>query len=559
MVNDIVLGSSLKENLLSINRTQRTLDSTTLRLATGLKVNSALDNPQNFFTAGSLDNRANDLQRLLDGISQDIQTVKEAEIGVTALTKLIEQADSIAQQALELNLQASTEAKVVGDVNLRSAGFVASLAGVNVGDQIVISFRDADTITNFPPLNAVTINATTTVDNLVADINAINIGLTNPAVRASVNKNGQLEIAGLNNNIVNIEFDAAGATPDSVNLALANDLGFGDSAKLLADGFGANEVHLTIIAQRKLTSFQLFVAATDVVAQRSDRISLLEGANNTSLFLGLNSVADIFEIGVNGDARQNIVLDGTQTIQGLIDNINNNANLSGRLQADFIEETGQITIEAIDPEIESIETALTSDGVAFANFGFTHALPLRIGNSDADSIFLGAAGGPTGAQIAQLERDFNAVLTQIDGITEDANYRGINLLKGDNLTSFFNEDRSNFLLIEGVDFTFSGLGFESPRLSTIAGAQLSIDSARQALDTVRNFGQSITNDLSIIQNRRSFAERTINTLKAGADDLTVADQNKEGANLLAAQTRQALAITVLSLVGQQQSAILRIF
>jgi flagellin-like hook-associated protein FlgL len=88
---------------------------------------------------------------------------------------------------------------------------------------------------------------------------------------------------------------------------------------------------------------------------------------------------------------------------------------------------------------------------------------------------------------------------------------------------------------------------------------VSIDQSRAALLDVRNFGQSIANDLAIIQTRRDFTEQTINTLNAGADDLTVADQNEEGANLLALQTRQALGTTSLSLAAQSQQSVLRLF
>ncbi|GJL84906.1 MAG: hypothetical protein DHS20C02_06810 [Micavibrio sp.] len=560
MANNIVLGSSLKDNLLSIVNTQRALDRTTLRLATGLKVNSALDNPQNFFAAHSLDSRASDLQRLLDGIGQSVQTIKEAEIGTQALSKLIEQADSVAQQAVELTGQTPTEGRLVGDVDLRSLGDLTSQAGINVGDQLVFSFRDPDTILPyFPVLRQVTFAAGDTADSLVANINAINNVLPEPAIRASLTKNGSLEISSINGDILNVEFDAAGATPDSTNLALANQLGFGDVAQLLGDGFGQNEVQATVVAGRQLTSFQLFDTATNRVAQRSDRLSQLEGANNTLLFFGLNAAADTFQIGVDGGQAQSIVIDGNRTIQGLIDAINNNPSLSNSLEADFNEETGQLIIRAIDPTVESIETGLSSNAITLAFFGFNVGAPIYLVNTDTDSIRLGSVAGPAAEQIAQLESDYDNILEQIDGIAEDAHFRGINLLKEDDLVTFFNEDRNNSLITEGVDFTASGLGFDTANFNTNAGAVLAVGHANAALNVVRDFGQSIANDLSVVQTRRSFTEKTINTLKAGADDLTVADQNKEGANLLAVQTRQALAVTVLSLVGQQQSAILRIF
>ena len=75
MSSDVVLTSALRTNLQSLQNTQRLIDETQLKLATGLSVNSALDNPQNFFAAQNLDNRANDLNRLLDGIGQSVRTI----------------------------------------------------------------------------------------------------------------------------------------------------------------------------------------------------------------------------------------------------------------------------------------------------------------------------------------------------------------------------------------------------------------------------------------------------------------------------------------------------
>lgn len=79
------------------------------------------------------------------------------------------------------------------------------------------------------------------------------------------------------------------------------------------------------------------------------------------------------------------------------------------------------------------------------------------------------------------------------------------------------------------------------------------------MESVRGFGSTLANNLSIIQTRRDFTQNTINTLRAGADDLTVADQNEEGANLLALQTRQQLGVTSLSLAAQSQQSVLRLF
>jgi flagellin len=108
---DVTLTAALRSNLLSLQGTQRLLDSTQLRLATGLKVNSALDNPSAFFAAQSLNNRAGDLSNLLDGMGQAVQTLKAADEGIKSLTSLLEQAQAVATEVKD-TLSADTAADV---------------------------------------------------------------------------------------------------------------------------------------------------------------------------------------------------------------------------------------------------------------------------------------------------------------------------------------------------------------------------------------------------------------------------------------------------------------
>ncbi len=87
---DITLTSSVRQNLLSLQSTAELLSRTQGRLATGNKVNSALDNPTNFFTAASLEARSSDINNLLDGISNGVQIIQAANTGITSLQKLVD-------------------------------------------------------------------------------------------------------------------------------------------------------------------------------------------------------------------------------------------------------------------------------------------------------------------------------------------------------------------------------------------------------------------------------------------------------------------------------------
>ncbi|MBB5047543.1 hypothetical protein HNR60_002300 [Rhodopseudomonas rhenobacensis] len=111
-MSNVVLSASVRQNLLSLQSTADLLSTTQNRLASGKKVNTALDNPTNFFTAAGLDSRASDINNLLDGIGNGVQILQAANTGITSLQKLIDTAKSIANQALQSNVGYSTKSNV---------------------------------------------------------------------------------------------------------------------------------------------------------------------------------------------------------------------------------------------------------------------------------------------------------------------------------------------------------------------------------------------------------------------------------------------------------------
>jgi flagellin len=111
-MSGIVLSASVRQNLLSLQSTADLLATTQNRLATGKKVNTALDNPTNFFTAQSLDARAGDINNLLDGIGNGVQVLQAANTGITSLQKLVDTAKSLANQALQTAVGYSTKSNV---------------------------------------------------------------------------------------------------------------------------------------------------------------------------------------------------------------------------------------------------------------------------------------------------------------------------------------------------------------------------------------------------------------------------------------------------------------
>ncbi len=188
---------------------------------------------------------------------------------------------------------------------------------------------------------------------------------------------------------------------------------------------------------------------------------------------------------------------------------------------------------------------------------------------------------------------------QIENLVDDATYQGLNLLNStaSKLTVRFSEKTDSKLEVGGTDFNSSAffmdsagaaVGSEANNATLVGGvvsgalgfdANLSVfdfddasalasfngmaDAAITRLDktvsNLRSKSATLANNVAIMQVRSDFTKDYVTTLESGAGKLTVADLNKEGANLLALQTRQQLGIQALSFAGQSEQSILRLF
>jgi flagellin len=375
-MSDIVLSAGIRANLLSLQNTANLISTTQQRLATGLKVNSALDNPIAYFTASALNASATNLANLLNSVSNAVQTVQAASGGIASITKLVQSAQAIVQQAQQ---SAATTAVNTGTVSgLTGASSFAVVA--------------AHTITISDGVTTATVNSAGNV-TVQQIINAVN------------------STAGLN---VNAELSANGS--------------------LLLEATGANVI----------------------------------------------------------------------TVGG------------------------------------------TSTAAELAQFG------LAAGTT--------AAGSLNGTRTS-FATQYNQLLAQVGQLASDAGFNGVNLLAGQSLQVIFNATATSSLALAGVNFNAAGLGvsqaagnFQTNTALANAASQLTA-----ALTTLQNQSASFGTNLSVMQTRQSFMSSIINTLQTGASNLTLADTNQEGANLLALQTRQSLAQTALSLAAQSQNSVLRLF
>lgn len=574
MSSDVVLTASLRQNLTSLQSTQQLLDQTQFRLSTGRRVNSAVDDPQNFFAARSLDNRASDLSRILDTIGQSLSSVEQATNGVDGIETLVDQALAVANQAADAANSASGNIQIVGDTDVSGIDTLTDLASIDGGNAETLTFTitDPDDPSNNINLGGgvVTINGAGSIDELIGDINDLNNTVRaqggDDVIKASLTAAGRIQIDVLNGGNLDINFTDGGAST-SDGTALARDLGLEPFINAVDAGTGtagnALTARITQLAGNAVT-LNFFDNGTGTTpgtaAERTDALNALRNSKNALQFSG--DAVDKIQIRINGDtALQTTGSSVTGTLQAFIDNINDDNSVNNLIQASYDETTGRFSIRAIDSSVETIELVGLDGGgganTVIQNTGLGPALTVNDTANNTGTLAFDLGGAAS--DLAQAESDFNTLLTQIDELVSDAEFRGTNLLQGDSLTTFFNEDRSNSLVTQGLDISSVGIGLQAAQLDSAEAANRLVDDVIAARTTVRGFGQRLSNDLAILSTRESFTSATINTLEGASGKLVNADQNEEGARLLALQTRQQLGVTSLSLASQSQQSVLRLF
>lgn len=233
---------------------------------------------------------------------------------------------------------------------------------------------------------------------------------------------------------------------------------------------------------------------------------------------------------------------------------NQRANLLNGLK-DNINEAIQ-TVKATDKAVNAITQMIE------AMRGQLTQARNALGNATASGTLLsGAAVG------------YNELLSQINNLVTDSKYKGVTFL--DSTTTLqvnFNEEGKTNLQMKGFDGSSSGLGLSGgtsvgTTVTGITSGHISTNTAinnveeklNTALATLRKESSTLAGNLSILSIRQNFISEMVNTLTEGADKLTLADTNEEGANMLMLQTRQALGTTSLSLASQAAQSVLRLF
>ncbi len=530
-MSGIVLSASVRQNLLSLQSTADLLATTQNRLSTGKKVNTALDNPTNFFTAQSLDNRASDINNLLDGIGNGVQVLQAANTGITSLQKLVDSAKSVANQALQAAVGYSQKSQVT----------TAVITGATTDD----------------------IRGTATYSNATLAGTAVNNNLTVPAAITAATK---LVSATNSDTLATTPTGVINVNGKTISFSTSQTTSTTDSAGNVTLGTGAGS---TLTVGDLLTAIDGITGATTASTVSAGALQISTGINQdlnisgsglaafgltagtTARTVATPSPLDglTLTIGATGNGTATNITFGSGT--GKVKSLNDlNAALSANNLQASLSAGGALTIS-------------TTNDAASATIG-------TIGGTAAASgkLFNGLAGSapvqdPNGlANRANLVSQYNNILDQITTTAQDASYNGINLLNGDQLKLTFNETGSSTLKIQGVTFDASGLNLTKLVAGTDfidnASANATLKTLNNASGLLRTQASTLGSNLSIVQIRQDFSKNLINVLQTGSSNLTLADTNEEAANSQALSTRQSIAVSALALANQSQQSVLQL-
>ncbi|PVB59284.1 flagellin [Labrenzia sp. 011] len=498
-MGDVTLSSAVRANLSSLQSTADMMSSVQNKLATGLEVNSALDNPSNFFTASGLNARANDLSTLLDDMGQVVQTLKAADEGISSITNLVESAKAKANQALQT--QSQYERKQFASqynellTQIEDLAKDSSYKGKNLlaGDG-----NDLTAIFNEDSTSKLTVGA----------VDYTNVGLS----------------TGLN--LSELE-EGTGATTSF-------QLQGGKTTITLTDGASTLNSSSVLSESNAISSTTTlsFVDDTGTApAALAGAGSLTAGATVQDLVDSFNDIA-----GVRAEFDDNT---GELTVYS---------------DEDFHITDGSVTATlgafSFDANALTATTQLLNETGSFA-VGDTLTL------TDGNGYELGSLEIEDDTSVDDL-KDF---VNDFDGVSASFDTGSGKLTITSETDLSLTSDNDDFAAAsfvadsDGINISaIADSGF-----ATDSDINRVIGRMNSALSNLRTQASEFGTNLSIVENRQDFTKNMINTLEEGAGKLTLADTNEEGANLLALQTRQSLASTSLSFAAQADQNVLRLF
>ena len=277
----ITISSAVRSNLSALQATSKLMSSVQEKLSTGKKVNSALDNPNSFFTAKGLENRASDLSTLLDDMGQSVQTLKAADKGITAISDLVDAAKAKANQALQTSSQ-SDRKKYSAEYNelltqiediAKDAGYKGKNLLGGTGNDLSVTFNEDGTSS----LSISSVDFTDTTS-------ATGLNLADMATAAA----GTATLAATNGTA-----GATALTADSL-ITADDDFAVGDTLKL-TDSTGTELGTLEITASTSVQDVADFIggSSSDITATVGTGISI-----SSSIGVTLSSDGDQADVTV---------------------------------------------------------------------------------------------------------------------------------------------------------------------------------------------------------------------------------------------------------------------
>jgi len=299
-MSGIVLSAAVRQNLLSLQDTAALLSTTQNRLASGKKVNTALDNPTNFFTAQGLDNRASDINNLLDAIGNGVQVLQAANTGLTSLQKLVDTAKSIASQVLQTTTgytqkASATSLAPTGAAPLGTIGTAADLTngGTNSLNGKTFVFTPAT-----GAATTITVSSTVAAGN-VNSIAAFNAALSSAGIglTATLASDGSITLTSVNDNAS--QTLTTGTTAAANNIAISGT----DTATLVTPTGG--------VAGQPLADLNSQNTRASLVSQYNNIIAQITTTSQDASFNGINLLfGDDLKLTFNETGKSTLSISG---------------------------------------------------------------------------------------------------------------------------------------------------------------------------------------------------------------------------------------------------------
>ncbi|WDQ99000.1 flagellin [Devosia sp. J2-20] len=424
-MSDISLSKAVRANLNSLSSTANMMAETQNRLSTGNKVNSALDNPSNWFTAKGLNNRAGDLNALLDGMANGIQTLKAADNGLSAMTKTLESMQSTLRQARQ-DKSFQTASYTLPTTGLDNTSVLSFDAGA-IGDTAVEINLTSQTNTATPVATASTATGLTGATTLAAaglgdgDTITVSDGTETHTYTVGTAATEDLDdlIAGIN-----------GETDLDVTASIDADTG---AFTLTADN---GDVGITVGGTGAIAGLATQAAPTAIYAAKTLDALVAEINGNTDLKGNVRASNDNGKLRIENQSTQVLNVDGV-TSSGAIDGSTaDSATIAGNtvragLADQFNELRDQLDKLADDASFNGINL-LRGDNLAIT-FNETGTSSIDIQTKNGETVNSANLGVATTIEAADLDSDTNIdaelgkLKTALNDVRSQASTFGSNL------------------------------------------------------------------------------------------------------------------------------------